>query len=113
MIFLTNGCFDLLELTDNIPVGFYECPVPHKRPVSPGQLKLFIDTGRVTYLKDTCLDLSQVKAKVKAGYGHNFGLYDAYMVNAVESLKAGAAGLSCIQGNYFPKLISLVMRKLR
>src|SRR3546814_1455688 len=27
------------------------------------------------------------------------------MVNAVESLKAGAKGLSCIQGNFFPELI--------
>ena len=27
------------------------------------------------------------------------------MVHAVESLKAGSAGLSCIQGNYFPELI--------
>jgi 4-hydroxy-tetrahydrodipicolinate synthase len=34
-----------------------------------------------------------------------FGLYDAYAVNAVASLKAGAAGLSCIQGNFFPELI--------
>jgi len=32
-------------------------------------------------------------------------LYDAYIVHAVESLKAGASGLSCIQGNYFPELI--------
>ncbi|WP_018616968.1 dihydrodipicolinate synthase family protein [Segetibacter koreensis] len=98
--------FQLLNLTANIPVGLYECPVPYKRLLSPDQLKLFIDTGRVKYLKDTCLDLSQVKAKIRAGFGHDFGLYDAYMVNAVESLKAGAAGLSCIQGNYFPELIS-------
>lgn len=27
------------------------------------------------------------------------------MVHAVDSLKAGASGLSCIQGNYFPELI--------
>ena len=27
------------------------------------------------------------------------------MGHAVESLKAGSAGLSCIQGNYFPELI--------
>jgi 4-hydroxy-tetrahydrodipicolinate synthase len=27
------------------------------------------------------------------------------MVHAVDSLKAGSAGLSCIQGNYFPELI--------
>lgn len=27
------------------------------------------------------------------------------MVHAVDSLKAGSAGLSCIQGNYFPELV--------
>ncbi|MCW3082388.1 dihydrodipicolinate synthase family protein [Segetibacter sp.] len=97
--------FDLLDLTDNIPVGFYECPVPYKRVVSADQLKLFADTGRVIYHKDTCLDLMQVKAKIKAGSGRNFGLYDAFMVNAVKSLQAGAAGLSCIQGNYFADLV--------
>jgi 4-hydroxy-tetrahydrodipicolinate synthase len=47
-----------------------------------------------------------VKAKLKAGnYNPKFGLYDAYMVHAVDSLKAGSKGLSCIQGNYFPELI--------
>ncbi len=97
--------FDLLILTDNIPVGFYECPAPYKRILSAEQIKLFTDTDRVTYLKDTCLDLTLVKAKIKAGAGHSFGLYDANIVNAVESLKAGAAGLSCIQGNYFPNLV--------
>jgi 4-hydroxy-tetrahydrodipicolinate synthase len=34
-----------------------------------------------------------------------FGLYDAYMVHAVDSLISGSAGLSCIQGNYFPELV--------
>lgn len=95
----------LLHLTRNIPLGFYECPVPYKRLISAEQLGMFVETGRVTYHKDTSLDLNQVKAKIKAGAGYEFGLYDAYMVNAVESLKAGAAGLSCIQGNYFPKLL--------
>jgi len=97
--------YDLLKLTDNISLGFYECPVPYKRLISPEQLKLFIDTERVTYHKDTSLDIEQVRAKINAGAGHHFGLYDAYMVNAVKSLSAGAAGLSCIQGNYFPELV--------
>ncbi|ANE53444.1 dihydrodipicolinate synthase family protein [Flavisolibacter tropicus] len=97
--------FKLLEATEDIPIGFYECPVPYKRLLSAQQLALFVKTGRVTYHKDTCLDITQVREKIKAGEGHSFGLYDAYMVNAVKSLKAGAAGLSCIQGNYFPRLI--------
>ncbi|MDQ0966069.1 4-hydroxy-tetrahydrodipicolinate synthase [Flavobacterium sp. W4I14] len=97
--------FDLLDQTDKIPLGFYECPVPYKRVLKPQQLADFVATGRVIYHKDTCLDLSQIKEKLKLTEGKTFGLYDAYIVHAVESLKAGASGLSCIQGNYFPELI--------
>jgi 4-hydroxy-tetrahydrodipicolinate synthase len=98
--------FKLFDLTENIPLGFYECPVPYKRLLSPEQLKQFVGTGRVIYHKDTCLDLGQIKQKLKAAQGNpKFGLYDAYMVHAVDSLKAGSAGLSCIQGNFFPELI--------
>lgn len=97
--------FDLLHQTDEIPIGFYECPVPYKRVLKPQQLADFVSTGRVIYHKDTCLDLGQIKEKLKLTEGKAFGLYDAYIVHAVESLKAGASGLSCIQGNYFPELI--------
>ena len=97
--------FQLLDRTASIPVGFYECPVPYKRLISPGQLQLFVETGRVIYHKDTSLDLAQIKEKLRLASRPGFGLYDAYMVHAVDSLKAGSAGLSCIQGNYFPELI--------
>lgn len=97
--------FNLLDLTDHIPMGFYECPVPYKRLISPEQLKLFVATNRIIYHKDTCMDIKQVKLKLKAENGRDFGLYDAYMGHAVASLKAGASGLSCIQGNYWPELI--------
>ena len=97
--------FDLLHQTNEIPMGFYECPVPYKRVLKPQQLANFVATGRVIYHKDTSLDLNQIKEKLKHTKGYAFGLYDAYMVHAVESLMAGASGLSCIQGNYFPELI--------
>ncbi|MGI4869881.1 MAG: dihydrodipicolinate synthase family protein [Janthinobacterium lividum] len=97
--------FRLLDWTAGVPLGFYECPEPYKRLLSAEQLGQFVATGRVTYHKDTCLDINQVQAKIAAGQGHRFGLYDAYMGHAVESLRAGAAGLSCIQGNFFPELI--------
>lgn len=96
----------LLDATAGIPLGFYECPEPFKRVLSAEQLKRFVDTGRVIYHKDTCLDIDLVKAKLEATKGaSDFGLYDAYMVHAIASLKAGSAGLSCIQGNYYPELI--------
>lgn len=96
---------ELLHLTPSIPVGFYECPVPFKRVLSAEQLGRFVDTGRVIYHKDTSLDIEQVKAKLAATQHPGFGLYDAYMGHAVASLRAGSAGLSCIQGNFFPELI--------
>ena len=97
--------YDLLDQTNKIPIGFYECPVPYKRVLKPEQLADFVSTGRVIYHKDTCLDLTQIKEKLRLTQDNAFGLYDAYIVHAVESLKAGSSGLSCIQGNYFPELI--------
>lgn len=98
--------FELFDQTQGVPLGFYECPVPYKRVLKPAQLKQFVETGRVIYHKDTSLDLQQIEAKLSLSQGYpKFGLYDAYMVHAVATLKAGSAGLSCIQGNYFPELI--------
>jgi 4-hydroxy-tetrahydrodipicolinate synthase len=96
---------ELIELTENIPLGFYECPVPYKRLISTDILKDLLPTGRLIYHKDTCLDDAEVARRIAVGAGYQFGLYDAYMVNAVSSMRAGAAGLSCIQGNEFPELV--------
>jgi len=96
----------LLQITDGIPLGFYECPVPYKRVLSASQLMKFVRTGRIIYHKDTCLDIDLVRSKLEATKPYaEFGLYDAYMGHAVETLKAGSAGLSCIQGNYFPEVV--------
>ena len=95
----------LLDLTPGIPLGMYECPVPYKRLINSRMLSELLPTGRIVYHKDTSLDAGEVARRLKAGEEYEFGLYDAYMVNAVSSLKAGAAGLSCIQGNLFPELV--------
>jgi 4-hydroxy-tetrahydrodipicolinate synthase len=96
---------ELLRLTPGVTYGLYECPVPYKRLVSATNLGELAATGRVIYHKDTSLDIENVKAKIAATQGHVFGVYDAYMEHAVASLKAGSAGLSCIQGNFFPEVI--------
>jgi 4-hydroxy-tetrahydrodipicolinate synthase len=101
-----ENVFKLIDYTGVIPLGFYECPKPYKRVITAEQLEKFAATGRVIYHKDTCLDIEQIRAKLKVTKEcSSFGLYDAYMAHAVVSLKAGAAGLSCIQGNFFPELI--------
>ncbi|GAB3717799.1 hypothetical protein GCM10027592_60190 [Spirosoma flavus] len=98
----------LMDLTEEIPLGFYECPVPYKRLISSTILADLLSSGRLIYHKDTCLDADEIERRLQVAEGYEFGLYDAYMVNAVSSLKAGAAGLSCIQGNIFPELITWV-----
>ncbi len=102
---LEANTFRLMELTGEIPLGFYECPLPYKRILKPELLKRFLESNRVIYHKDTCLDIELVREKIAASRGFHFGLYDAYLVHAVESLRAGAQGLSCIQGNFFPEVI--------
>ncbi|MEY2792253.1 MAG: 4-hydroxy-tetrahydrodipicolinate synthase [Bacteroidota bacterium] len=94
-----------MDLTPNVQFGFYECPVPYKRLISNHVLKTLLPSGRFIYHKDTSLSLSKIKEKVKESDGFYLGIYDAYMVNALNSLKAGVNGLSCIQGNYFPELV--------
>lgn len=96
----------LLEKTGEAKLGFYECPMPYKRVLPAPLLGRLAKSGRISYYKDTSLDEASVRAKLKATEGLGLGIYDAYMVNAVSSLKAGCAGLSCIQGNYFPELVS-------
>ena len=103
-VFLKNA-LELIAATGDIPLGFYECPVPYKRLIPSTILEKLVKTGKVVYHKDTCLDLDEVKRRIQVAEGYQFGLYDAYMVNAVASLQAGAAGLSCIQGNIYPELV--------
>ncbi|MDQ6481751.1 dihydrodipicolinate synthase family protein [Dyadobacter sp. LHD-138] len=103
-VFLKNA-LELIQATGDIPLGFYECPVPYKRLIPSTILEKLVETGKVVYHKDTSLDLEEVKRRIRVAEGYQFGLYDAYMVNAATSLRAGAAGLSCIQGNIYPELV--------
>ena len=102
-----------LDLTPGIPFGIYECPIPYKRLVSIPVLENLLATDRLCYHKDTSLQIDEVAAKIKAGGQQVFGVYDAYIEHAIESLNAGSKGLSCIQGNYFPELIVDLCKKTK
>ncbi len=103
-VFVDN-VFSLMDKTPGVPLGFYECPLPYTRVLKSRQLKMFLETNRIVYHKDTCLDIDQVKEKIAVAGGYNFALYDAYLGHAVATLIAGSDGLSCIQGNFFPEII--------
>ena len=94
------------KLTDNIPMGTYECPAPYKRILTPYTFKYLLDSGRMIYHKDTTIDLDKVKAKIELAKGNRLEFYDACVANTMYSLQAGAKGMSAISGNFYPDILA-------
>lgn len=84
--------------------GLYECPTPYKRVLSPELLKWCAESGQVVFLKDTCCDFEQIKAKLEAVKGKGLKLFNANAATLLDSMRAGASGYCGIMLNFFPKL---------
>ncbi len=90
----------LLEaVPQDIKLGFYECPYPYKRVLSPQLLRKCAETGRFYFLKDTCCDLEMIRKKLEAVRGTNMKLYNANTATLLESLLLGASGYSGVMAN--------------
>ncbi len=94
----------LLENIQGDAFGIYECPAPYKRLISPELLKWLAETGKFSYLKDTCCDTEEIKKKLKAVEGTDLKIYNANGATLLDTLKAGAAGYSGIMANFHPDL---------
>jgi 4-hydroxy-tetrahydrodipicolinate synthase len=96
----------VLQQTGTIPLGLYECPAPYKRILSAELFGRLMQTGRFIYHKDTCLDVVQIKNKLqKIPANTVMEFYDAHTPNALQSLQAGAKGMSAISGNFYPEIM--------
>lgn len=84
--------------------GIYECPAPYKRLVSPELLSWCANTGKFSFLKDTCCDLNQLKAKCEAVKGTDLKIFNANAATLLESLKMGCAGYSGVMANFHADL---------
>lgn len=94
----------LLNLTDSIPLGLYECPEPYKRVLTPELLGWTAETGRFHFIKDTCCDLDLIHAKLKAIEGTPLRFFNAEAESLRQSLLAGGHGFSGIAANMYPEL---------
>lgn len=95
----------LLEMIPkDVPLGFYECPYPYKRIISPELLKWCADTGRFYFIKDTSCDIENMKAKLEAIKGTNLKLFNANTSTVLETLELGASGYSGVMANFHPEL---------
>jgi len=95
------------ELTGDIPLGLYECPVPYKRLLSPDMVQWCAETNRFCFHKDTCCDLDQIKAKLTAiPRNCNFKFYNANVETLQASLLLGAHGFCGICANFYPWMVA-------
>ncbi|RYM05799.1 dihydrodipicolinate synthase family protein [Sporolactobacillus sp. THM7-7] len=91
-------------IPNETPLGFYECPYPYKRLLSPEILKDCAQSGRFYFLKDTCCDIDLIEKKIEAAQGTPLKIYNANAATLLASLEAGAAGYSGIMCNFHPEL---------
>ena len=98
-IWMENMCRLLEALPEDIKLGFYECPYPYKRLLSADMIRRCAGTGRFYFLKDTCCDIDQIRAKLSAIQGTNMKLYNANTATLLDSLRLGAAGYSGVMAN--------------
>jgi 4-hydroxy-tetrahydrodipicolinate synthase len=103
---LLVGNFDkFFALTGSIPLGTYECPAPYKRILTPAVFRHLLDSNRLVYHKDTTIVFDKVKAKIEMAGTNKLEFYDACTANTMNSLQAGASGMSAISGNFYPEIL--------
>ena len=103
-VFIENAEKLLKLLPEDAKLGFYECPYPYKRLVTPKILDWCLSTGRFAYMKDTCCDIEIIKERCKQLEGSTFKLLNANCQTLLESMKCGGHGYCGIMCNYHPKL---------
>ena len=99
---------DLHALIERLPadlqLGLYECPAPYKRLLTPRMLTAVRDTGRFTFIKDTCCDPDMLRERIAILEGSELGLYNANAQTLLGSLRAGADGYSSVMANFHPEI---------
>lgn len=100
----------LEQLPKDVKLGFYECPVPYKRVLTPPILKYCISTGRFAFLKDTCCDMERIQEKLEMIKGSGIHLFNANTATLVESMKHGGSGYSGVMANFQMKLYSWLVK---
>jgi len=94
----------LKHLPNDIEIGFYECPLPYKRLISPELVNWLANQGRFSFIKETSCDIDMIKEKLKAAEGSKIKFFNANAATLFESLKLGAYGYNGVMANFHPKL---------
>lgn len=105
-VLIRNAETLMAQLPEDAMLGFYECPYPYKRLVTPRILRWCVSTGRFRYMKDTCCDAAVIKDRVEILKGSQFRLLNANCQTLLQTMREGADGYCGIMCNYHPRLYS-------
>lgn len=103
-IWLENLKKLLDKLPEDLALGFYECPYPYKRIISPELLKWCADTGRFYFIKDTSCSIENIRAKLEQIEGSHLKLFNANSSTLLETLEMGCSGFSGVMANFHTDL---------
>ncbi len=96
----------LNALPEDAPLGFYECPYPYKRLLTPAQIDFCAQSGRFYFLKDTCCDAARMRQRIDQIRGTSLQLYNANIATLLDTLRMGCAGFSGVMANFHPDLFA-------
>ena len=92
------------KIPQNVGVGLYECPYPYKRLLPDEAVSWCAQSGRFTFIKDTCCNIETLRRRAKLVEGTELHIMNANAQTIMESLKAGCHGYSGVMANFHPQL---------
>jgi 4-hydroxy-tetrahydrodipicolinate synthase len=99
---------NLQRLTADVPnhvdLGIYECPFPYKRLLSEETVAWCAQSGRYTFIKDTCCSLPMITRRLELTKGSRLHLANANSQTLLASLQAGCQAYSGVMANFHPEL---------
>ena len=103
----------LLELTDPVPLGLYECPTPYHRRLSPGLFGHLGETGRFLYHKDTVCDIDLLRLKIDAARNTRLGVYNAHFETGLEGASLRGRRYFSRRRQCFSRVVCLAVCRVR
>lgn len=112
-VWLSNLEKIMKAIPDDMPLGFYECPYPYKRIISPECLQWCVDSKRFYFIKDTSCSIENMKKKLQIIKGSTINLFNANTSTLLETMEMGAAGFSGVMANFHPDLYVWLMENYK
>jgi len=94
----------VLDHTNDVRLGLYECPRPYHRILSADALSWCAQSGRFDFIKDTSCHQDSIRSKIEVTRNTSLRFYDACAATLLVTLNAGGDGFCGIAANFYADL---------